>query len=73
MNLQYHTYFQNIINFVDDHGFDGVDCGIATDDVDDLSEKLAKAIEIGDVVVTTGGVSMGDRDLLRQVILEVSY
>ena len=48
-----------------------MDCGIANDDIENLKTKLEKAFEVGDVVVTTGGVSMGDRDLLRQVIVQV--
>ena len=49
-----------------------MDCGIASDDLEDLKNKLEEAFEVGDIVVTTGGVSMGDRDLLRQVLVEVN-
>ena len=48
-----------------------MDCGIATDDIEDLKTKLERAFEVGDVIVTTGGVSMGDRDLIRQVLVQV--
>ena len=45
------------------------DVGIASDDVIDLTNKLKEALKEGDIIVTTGGVSMGDRDLLRQVLM----
>ncbi len=53
-----------------EQGFKTVDCGIAPDDLDELKAKLASALDQGDLVVTTGGVSMGDRDLLRQVLVQ---
>lgn len=55
---------------LDDQGFSVNDCGIATDDLEDLNDKLSQALQSGDIVVTTGGVSMGDRDLLRQVLVQ---
>ena len=53
-----------------EQGFPVKDCGIATDELDDLNDKLSSAFQSGDIVVTTGGVSMGDRDLLRQVLVQ---
>lgn len=53
-----------------EHGFKTKDCGIASDDVNDLKTKLGQALDHGDLIVTTGGVSMGDKDLLRQVLVE---
>ncbi len=47
-----------------------MDCGIASDELDELKAKLILAFESGHLVVTTGGVSMGDRDLLRQVLVQ---
>ena len=43
------------------------DLGIAVDDPQILLEKLKDGLSRVDIIVTTGGVSMGDRDLLRQV------
>jgi len=45
------------------------DAGIAKDDLENLTKALQIALERCDVLVTTGGVSMGDRDLLRQVLV----
>ena len=54
-----------------EQGFPTFDAGIATDDLNDLKLKLSKAFDHGDMVVTTGGVSMGDKDLLRQILVQV--
>jgi molybdopterin molybdotransferase len=50
---------------------DGVpveDLGIVGDDVDALVKKLRGAAERCDVIITTGGVSVGDRDVVRDVL-----
>ena len=45
------------------------DLGIAIDDPQILLDKLKDCLPHIDLLVTTGGVSMGDKDLLRQVFL----
>ena len=54
-----------------EHGFPVFDCGIARDDPDSIVSRLKLGFSSADILVTTGGVSMGDRDLLRQVLKEV--
>ena len=44
------------------------DAGISKDDTNSLLNSLKKAFSNSDVLVTTGGVSMGERDLLRPVL-----
>ena len=44
------------------------DAGISKDDPNSLLNSLKKAFSNSDVLVTTGGVSMGERDLLRPVL-----
>ena len=51
-------------------GIEARDGGIAKDDLATLTSSLGAALEASDLVVTTGGVSMGDRDLLRQVLVD---
>lgn len=46
-----------------------VDLGVAADDPAGLEEKLANTGRL-DVLVATGGASMGERDLLKRVMLE---
>ena len=47
------------------------DFGIVGDDAGQLRSTLAAAAEQCDVVVTSGGVSMGDYDLVKQVLTEL--
>ncbi len=48
-----------------------MDFGISRDEASSLSAALASALDGCDLLVTTGGVSMGDRDILRQVLKDV--
>ncbi|KAL8702242.1 MAG: hypothetical protein Q9201_004504 [Fulgogasparrea decipioides] len=49
-------------------GFEAVDLGIAIDVQSTLEQTLRDAMRRVDVIVTTGGVSMGDHDLLKPTI-----
>lgn len=49
-------------------GFDAIDLGIAKDQAGDLQSVLRSALDKVDVVITTGGVSMGEKDLLKPTI-----
>ncbi|RUS89088.1 hypothetical protein EGW08_003151, partial [Elysia chlorotica] len=51
-----------------EYGTPTVDLGIAKDSPDALLQKLRAALDLADVVITTGGVSMGDKDYLKQVL-----
>uniref|UniRef100_A0A1B6L8C5 MoaB/Mog domain-containing protein n=1 Tax=Graphocephala atropunctata TaxID=36148 RepID=A0A1B6L8C5_9HEMI len=53
-----------------EHGFPTVDLGIAKDEPDETLAKLQEGMACADVIVTTGSVSMGERDLLKQVLKE---
>lgn len=55
---------------LDELGVDVIDLGIVGDDVDELSAAYARAAAEADVVVSTGGVSMGDYDFVKQVLGE---
>ncbi|CCG83915.1 protein of unknown function [Taphrina deformans PYCC 5710] len=50
------------------HHFAGLDLGIAPDSPDALEATLRSALARCDVVVTTGGVSMGELDLLKPTL-----
>ncbi|WP_019833701.1 molybdopterin molybdotransferase MoeA [Sphingomonas sp. PR090111-T3T-6A] len=45
-----------------------LDRGIVRDDLDAIAEAFQAATSVADVVVTTGGVSVGDRDLVRPAL-----
>lgn len=49
-------------------GFVAVDLGHAPDDVDGLAASLAEAGEHCDAVLTSGGVSVGDRDIVKMLL-----
>ncbi|XP_026754875.2 gephyrin [Galleria mellonella] len=53
-----------------EHGYESIDCGIARDSPTHLASALATAMQRADVIVCTGGVSMGERDLLKPVLLK---
>jgi molybdopterin molybdotransferase len=51
-------------------GAEPVDLGIVPDTFDELAERLADAAGRADVVLTSGGVSVGDYDLVKSVLRE---
>ncbi|KAK6540447.1 hypothetical protein TWF694_009241 [Orbilia ellipsospora] len=49
-------------------GFEYVDLGIAKDQPGTLKDVIREALSKVDVIITTGGVSMGEKDLLKPTI-----
>jgi molybdopterin molybdotransferase len=47
-----------------------VDLGIISDNVEELREAYLHAADVGDVIISTGGVSMGDFDFVKQILRE---
>jgi molybdopterin molybdotransferase len=47
-----------------------VDLGIIGDDVEGLREAYLHAADVGDAIISTGGVSMGDFDFVKQILRE---
>ena len=52
-------------------GLEPVVLGIVRDTADDLRRALRKAAELADVIVTSGGVSVGDHDHVKPVVDEL--
>ncbi len=52
-------------------GAEVLDLGIVPDDAVMLRSVLEKAAESADIVLTSGGVSMGDYDVVKQVLAEM--
>jgi len=52
-------------------GADVIDLGIVGDDADLLRDRLLQAAAGADVVLTSGGVSMGEYDLVKAVLAEL--
>jgi gephyrin len=57
-----------LLTAIKSSGFTAVDLGIAADRSGALESILKEALENVDVVITTGGVSMGELDLLKPTI-----
>ncbi|KAF9145607.1 hypothetical protein BGX30_007942 [Mortierella sp. GBA39] len=49
-------------------GFDFLDLGIAPDSPEDLEAAIKGGLAKCDIIVTTGGVSMGEMDLLKPIL-----
>ena len=56
---------------VEGAGATAVDDGIVPDQLDELHARLLRAAEHADVVLTSGGVSVGDYDLVKAVLQEI--
>ncbi|KAF7722757.1 hypothetical protein EC973_002711 [Apophysomyces ossiformis] len=49
-------------------GFEPVDLGIVKDTVEDLEQHLRHALDKVDVLISTGGVSMGEADYIKPIL-----
>lgn len=58
----------SLLTTISSWNFEAVDLGIAKDTSSDLQTVLEDALSRCDVVITTGGVSMGEKDLLKPTI-----
>lgn len=68
-----HVYDSNTITLISmlrEHGFNPKNLGVAKDDESSIVNAIKSALEEVDVLVTSGSVSMGDRDMLKPVLLQ---
>ncbi|CAK9826558.1 Molybdenum cofactor synthesis protein cinnamon [Anthophora retusa] len=66
-----HIYDSNkvtLLTMLKENGFDSIDLGIALDDENIMVHKIKHALKQVDVLVTSGSVSMGDRDMLKPIL-----
>ena len=61
-----------LLGLVAEAGAHAVDLGIVRDDENALERTLRDAIETCDAVVTSGGVSMGDYDVVKAVLSRIA-
>ncbi len=59
-----------LMSFLKQQGYPVIDAGIAEDSLETLYQRIKSAFEKADILVSTGGVSMGEMDLLRNVLVE---
>ncbi|KAK3092834.1 hypothetical protein FSP39_007734 [Pinctada imbricata] len=57
-----------LISQIEEHGYHVIDLGIAKDTPDAVLALFKQALQSVDVIVTSGGVSMGEKDLLKHVL-----
>ncbi|KAI8375624.1 hypothetical protein EDC96DRAFT_456487 [Choanephora cucurbitarum] len=62
------TNRMTLMSAIQSSGFEAVDLGIMDDSVEDMVEHLEEAIAKVDVLITTGGVSMGEADFMKPVL-----
>ncbi|XP_078491956.1 gephyrin [Ciona intestinalis] len=60
-----------LITTLQSNGFKTLDFGIVPDQPKDLKATILSACEKADVLVTTGGVSMGEKDFLKQLLVKI--
>lgn len=60
-----------LTGLLDELGAEVIDLGIVGDDADALTSSLVRGAEVADVVATSGGVSMGEYDLVKAVLAEL--
>uniref|UniRef100_H3D3V4 Gephyrin n=1 Tax=Tetraodon nigroviridis TaxID=99883 RepID=H3D3V4_TETNG len=53
---------------IQEHGYPTINLGIVGDNPDDLLSALNEGISRADVIITSGGVAMGEKDYLKQVL-----
>jgi molybdopterin molybdotransferase len=49
-------------------GFEVIDLGVTEDDPEVLSEVMTRASKVADVIITSGGVSVGEEDHVKDVV-----
>ena len=61
-----------LLGLVEQLGLEPVDLGLARDEETEIQEKISGAVRSCDALVTSGGVSMGDFDLVKVVLDRLS-
>ncbi|XP_012149862.2 molybdenum cofactor synthesis protein cinnamon [Megachile rotundata] len=57
-----------LLSMLKENGYDSIDMGIAVDDEVVMVNKIKHAIKQVDVLITSGSVSMGDKDMLKPIL-----
>ena len=60
-----------LLGALEEVGAEVIDLGIVGDDAAELRARFAEAAESADVVVSSGGVSMGEYDLVKHLLAEL--
>ena len=49
------------------YGYDVTNVGLVRDNQEEIKNKILSSLEVNDIVVTTGGVSVGDFDFVKEI------
>lgn len=60
-----------LIALIKNLGLEVISFGLVKDDKEVLREKLAEALKLSDIVITSGGASKGDYDFVEKVLIEL--
>lgn len=60
-----------LLSLLTEAGLDAVDLGLVPDDETEIRAALARGVAETDAVITSGGVSMGDFDLIKAILNEL--
>lgn len=64
----YQNITQYLASLMRDKGIEVLSCGICEDDKEVITERLRSLLSENDIIITTGGVSVGQKDLLPEVL-----
>ncbi len=67
----YNSNLYSIVALVEELGAEAVPLGRVTDSIEAISATLDKALEQVDLVITTGGASAGDYDVIKDAITHI--
>lgn len=68
-NISPHTF--TIMKLIEEIGGKTVDLGIFSDDLDDIVEGIKMGLNLSDLLITIGGCSIGEYDLVPDAILSM--
>lgn len=57
-----------MISFLRQRGCEVLDLGIVRDEAKLVESKIGCGLEKADILITTGGVSMGEKDIIKQIL-----
>lgn len=60
-----------IASIAKEAGAEPILLGIAKDDKEFIKQRILEGLEVADIVVTTGGVSVGDYDFVKDVVADI--
>lgn len=67
----YNSNHYTLIGLIEANGYEVYDCGTVIDDADLIKQALLDAAENADCIITSGGVSVGEEDHVKNMVEEL--